>query len=93
MYIVPLLSGKQGGLISSFVRQTLNDILVPPKTEKQFKQTKLSHCWIPQRSWFVFYTEFEKSGFIPEIYAPRTHWVGRGTGTPKDKDEVFIMNR
>ncbi len=23
-----------------------------------------------------------------EIYAPRTHWVGRGTGTPKDKDEV-----
>jgi hypothetical protein len=20
--------------------------------------------------------------------APLTHWVGRGTGTPKDKDEV-----
>jgi hypothetical protein len=23
-----------------------------------------------------------------EIYASHTHWVGRGTGTPKDKDEV-----
>jgi hypothetical protein len=23
-----------------------------------------------------------------EIYEPLTHWVGRGTGTPKDKDEV-----
>jgi hypothetical protein len=23
-----------------------------------------------------------------EIYAPRTHWVGRGTGRSKDKDEV-----
>ena len=23
-----------------------------------------------------------------EIYAPLTPWVGRGTGTPKDKDEV-----
>ncbi len=22
------------------------------------------------------------------IYAPLTHWVGRGPGTPKDKDEV-----
>jgi hypothetical protein len=21
-------------------------------------------------------------------YAPRIHWVGRGTGTPKDRDEV-----
>jgi hypothetical protein len=21
-------------------------------------------------------------------YAPRIHWGGRGTGTPKDKDEV-----
>jgi hypothetical protein len=21
-------------------------------------------------------------------YAPLIHWVGRGTGTPKDKDEV-----
>ncbi len=21
-------------------------------------------------------------------YAPHTHWVGRGTGNPKDKDEV-----
>jgi hypothetical protein len=21
-------------------------------------------------------------------YAPHTHWVGRGTGTPKDKDDV-----
>ena len=23
-----------------------------------------------------------------EIYTTRTHWVGRGTGRPKDKDEV-----
>ncbi len=23
-----------------------------------------------------------------EIWTPRIHWVGRGTGTPKDKDEV-----
>ncbi len=23
-----------------------------------------------------------------EIYTPHRHWVGRGTGTPKDKDEV-----
>ena len=23
-----------------------------------------------------------------EIYEPLTHWVGRGTGTPKDRDEV-----
>jgi hypothetical protein len=22
------------------------------------------------------------------IYSTLTHWVGRGTGTPKDKDEV-----
>jgi hypothetical protein len=21
-------------------------------------------------------------------YTPRIHWVGRGTGTPKDRDEV-----
>jgi hypothetical protein len=25
---------------------------------------------------------------LKEIYTPLTHWVGRGTGTPKDKDEV-----
>jgi hypothetical protein len=25
---------------------------------------------------------------LEEIYASLTHWVGRGTGTPKDKDEV-----
>ncbi len=25
---------------------------------------------------------------LKEIYASLTHWVGRGTGTPKDKDEV-----
>jgi hypothetical protein len=23
-----------------------------------------------------------------KIYTPRKHWVDRGTGTPKDKDEV-----
>jgi hypothetical protein len=22
------------------------------------------------------------------MYAPRIHWVARGTGTPKDKDDV-----
>ena len=25
---------------------------------------------------------------LSAIYTPRRHWVGRGTGTPKDKDEV-----
>jgi hypothetical protein len=24
-----------------------------------------------------------------ESYDPRIHWVGRGTGTPKDRDEVY----
>jgi hypothetical protein len=24
----------------------------------------------------------------PEESAPRIHWVSRGTGTPKDRDEV-----
>ena len=24
----------------------------------------------------------------PRIYVSHIHWVGRGTGTPKDRDEV-----
>ena len=31
---------------------------------------------------------------LARIYTPRMHSVGRGIGTPKDRDEVlFIMNR
>jgi hypothetical protein len=26
------------------------------------------------------------------MYTPHIHWVPWGTGTPKDKDELFIMN-
>ncbi len=28
---------------------------------------------------------------LRENYAPRTHWVGRGTGKSKDKDEVTTL--